>query len=54
MTKIKRLEMIEDKLRPNDELIKEITINFINPDGTTGGTMVSKQVNGVWTKYEKT
>jgi len=48
-----RVQKLENRSNTREELIQEITINIVNADGTSGGTLVSKQVNGIWSGCEK-
>ncbi len=53
MTNKKRVEKLEDRTVTSKDIIDEIEIEFINPDGTSDSKIVSKLIDGKWTKYEK-
>ena len=53
MSNKKRVKKLEGQTSIGQELIDEIQVEIINSDGSPGGTLVSKQVNGVWSNYEK-
>ena len=42
MAKIHRIERIEDAIGRPDDRVKEIVVEFINPDGTIASTMTKK------------
>ncbi len=53
MTTKKRVEKLEQSTNTGEDIIDVIEVEFINPDGTTDSKIVSKLIDGKWTKYEK-
>ena len=54
MSNKNRIRKLEVQTNIGQELINEIQVEIINPDGTSGGTIISKKLeDGRWTDYAK-
>ena len=49
----KRVQKLEGRTGTGEGLIDKIVIQIVKADGSPGGQLISKLVDGKWTQYEK-